>query len=173
MDTVLEILKYTLPSGIVLLTAWLVLKTFLQNKYKERYMELQQTNAKQLLPIRIQAYERLTMFLERISPANLLHRMGNEAVSASDLRMRLTNTVRQEFEHNFSQQIYVSVGTWNIVVTVKEELISVINQAAASLEDNAPAVDLSKAVMTYYMDSNKVPMQEALEKIKIEARKLF
>ena len=173
MLDILEIAKYVVPSVIVFLTAYLILRSFLNNKYKRRYLELKMANKKDIMPLRLQAYERLTLFLERISPGSLMQRVSKQGMSSNQLRDTLVRTIRSEFEHNLSQQIYVSPQAWVIIVTVKEELVSVINRIDTSLSDQAQAIDLSKGVMAYYNESKKVPMQEALDKLKAEVNRLY
>ncbi len=173
MVEILELAKYVVPSLVVFATAYLVLRSFLNNNYKKKYLELKLSNQKDSLPIRLQAYERLTLLLERISPNSLIHRVNSQGMGANELRNLLVSNIRKEFDHNVSQQIYVSPLAWNVIVTVKEELVSVINRVEASLPADSQSIELSKGIMHYYKESEKVPMQEALDKLKAEARRLY
>ncbi len=85
--TILEILKYTLPALIVLITAYSLLKSFLNSELKKVQLKLRMNNQKEVLPMRLQAYERLTLFLERIKPHNLIPRIAEPSMSATELRM--------------------------------------------------------------------------------------
>jgi len=63
----IDILKITIPSVIVFLTAWILLKNMISNDQDKRRQELIMQNSRTVLPIRLQAYERIVLFLERIS----------------------------------------------------------------------------------------------------------
>src|SRR5450432_3509387 len=133
----LEILKYVLPSVIVLLASFFTLRSFLDSEYKRRELEFRVQHYKDSLPIRLQAYERLTLFLERISPSNIISRTNKPDMNARDLQIALIQTVRSEYEHNLSQQIYVSSEVWNLIVDTKEEIVGIINSASVGLPETA------------------------------------
>ena len=174
IENILEILKYVLPSIIVFLTAFFVLKSFFNNEMKKLEQQLRTESRKDTLPLRLQAYERLSVFLERISPVNLIPRTVQSGMNAQMLKQALTQSVRMEFEHNVSQQIYVSTNVWRTVTFVKDEMIRDINLLSASLPPDAPAKDLSKRILEHYLESEDVlPTQQALDLIKQEVKKLF
>ncbi|MFI5135644.1 MAG: hypothetical protein ACHQD9_07305, partial [Chitinophagales bacterium] len=104
---VLDILKYVVPSIITFLTAYVVLKLFLGGEKDRKELEVRAAHYKDALPIRLGAYERLTLLLERITPTNLLQRVNKPGMTSLDLQKALISNIRMEFEHNLSQQIYV------------------------------------------------------------------
>jgi hypothetical protein len=171
---VLDILKYTIPSLITFLTAYGVLKLFVDSERKQKELELRAVHYKDALPLRLQAYERLTLFLERITPTNMISRVNKPGMSARDVQLSLISNIRLEFEHNLSQQIYISSPAWMMIVQVKEEIIAIVNKAASDLAENATGKDLSRAIIEYFINNEQVmPTQKALDTLKSEAKKLF
>jgi len=171
---ILEILKYTIPAVVVLVTAYLILKTFLQAEHEKRQLEVRVENYQASLPIRLQAYERLTLFLERISPNNLIHRVNKPGMNARDLQLALISNIRMEYEHNLAQQIYVSGNTWMMIVQVKEEIVSIINRCAVELPEAAQGKELSRRILEYFINNEQaMPTQKALDTIKIEVKKIY
>ncbi len=169
----LEILKYLLPSVVVFFTSFFVIKLFFDNEHKKKRSELMQTSGNITLPIRMQAYERLVLFLERISPSSLLVRVYGSNMSASQFQMALIKNIREEFEHNFSQQVYVSSQAWELVKNAKEEMLKLINTSMGELNDNASASDLSKKIFEKTVLTDKSPINKASEHLKSEIRQLF
>ncbi|MCS6917329.1 MAG: hypothetical protein RMK52_02615 [Chitinophagales bacterium] len=170
----LEILKYTVPALVVFLTAYLLLKLFLDGERERKELEVRAARYKDSLPIRLQAYERLTLFLERINPTSMLQRVNKPGMSALDLQRALIVNIRVEFEHNLSQQIYVSPEVWMQIVQVKEELISIINRVASELPDTATGKDLARAWLEYFIKTESaVPTQRALDALKSEVKKIY
>ena len=127
-ETLLEILKFTVPALTVFIITYLVLKAFLNKEYKIRQIEFKFANQKDALPIRLQAYERLTLFLERIELNNLLHRVRVDGMTVRDFQVALLSNIRSEYQHNVTQQIYVTPELWGTIKGIKEEIISIINQ---------------------------------------------
>ncbi len=171
---ILEILKYLLPSVVTFLTAYWVLRLMLSADRERKESEVRAAKSKESLPIRLQAYERLALFLERISPASLLQRVSKPDMSAVELQRALVSNIRLEFEHNLSQQIYVSSETWGTIVQVKEELISIINQVAVNMPDSATGKELARAILEYFIKTESLlPTQRALDTLKSEVRKIY
>ncbi|HYV93192.1 MAG TPA: hypothetical protein VE978_15570 [Chitinophagales bacterium] len=171
---VLDILKYTIPSVITFLTAYAVLKLFVTGERDRRDLEIRAAHYKDALPIRLQAFERLTIFLERITPTSLIQRVNKPGMTALDLQKALLANIRIEFEHNLSQQIYISHETWGMLVQVKEELIGIINRVSTEIPDSASGKDLSRAIIEYFINNDQVmPTQKALDTLKIEVKKIY
>jgi len=180
MGTILEILKLTIPGVIVFFTAFYSIKMFLKNDEQKRNEEYKNelTNKEidyriqtqnHTTPIKIQAFERLVLFLERINPESLLVRIQSAEMTAGQLHQDLLIAVRAEFEHNLSQQIFVSHKTWLAVKQAKEIMIKTINQEANKLSVNAPASALSEAILRNIIAQNENPIQLAIDILKIEA----
>jgi hypothetical protein len=170
---ILEILKYTLPSLIVFLTAYLIIRKFIDNEIKKRAFDLSSMNNDLITPIRLQAYERLALFLERISPEFLIMRTNQPGMTAKQLQTELLVVIRTEFEHNLSQQIYVSQKTWEIIKNCRGNLLKIINSSAAVVSPDSPSINLSKAILEKIMDMDQSPTDEALAYLKKEIQTNF
>ena len=168
MDIILNALQYAIPSIIVLLTSYFIVKSFIDKEYQKQRHDLHMNNQKLITPIRLQAYERMMMLLERISPGALIPRVQSAGLTAKQLQTLLVRNVRTEFEHNLSQQIYISNESWELVKIAKENLIKLVNVAAVHLKDNASAMDLSKLILDMYMKGDNLPIPIALDKLKTE-----
>lgn len=124
-------------------------------------------------PLRIQAYERLVLYLERITPNAMLVRLHQGGMSADALRNDLTRSIREEFEHNLSQQIFVSEEAWNNVLHARDETIQLVNIAHKKMNEKSSGLDLSKLVFNILSEVGKAPNQEALRIVRQEARELI
>ncbi|HNZ42625.1 MAG TPA: hypothetical protein PLI16_03120 [Bacteroidales bacterium] len=173
MEDFLDILKYTIPSGVVFATAFFILRAFLQNGTQKKLLELKLSNQNVITPVRLQAYERVILLLERISPSSLVLRVARPGMSAVELQAALLQTVRDEFEHNLSQQIYMSGTAWDMTRNAKEEMIKIINLASTRLNDEATAADLGSVILELAMSQDKLPVNMAIDYIKKEARQLY
>jgi hypothetical protein len=167
-----EILKIGIPALIVFLTAYFMLRDMLENNQRQREIELQLKNSKLILPIKLQAYERLTLLLERISPQSLLIRISPHEITATAYHQELLSHIRQEFDHNLSQQIYVSHSLWEAIRGSKENLTRIINQAAEETENEVPAIILSNKIIEIYLNSNDQLIANAITILKKEFSKL-
>ncbi len=173
MKEVLEILKYTLPSLIVFATAYMMLKKILQAEKSKRQQELWLNNRKTITPIRLQAYERVILFLERISAESLLMREMQMEMTAKQLQRSLLESIRIEYEHNLVQQIYISTQAWKTLKSAKENTLKIINTIAANMKEDATALELSKTILEYTAKAEISPTETAIEIIKNEIKQLF
>jgi hypothetical protein len=124
--------------------------------------------------IQLQAYERLTLLVDRIAIPNLISRTNHEGLSARDMQLVLTRSIRDEFDYNITQQIYITPETWNAVKTLKEKNLLIINQVSAVLPPNASALDLNRAILEYIMNDSKADIHELVsEALSYEAKKLL
>ena len=133
MEAFIEILKYTFPAALMLLLTYLLLSNFVDNEEKRRQFYLRKDLQKKALPMRFQAYERIIVLLERISPNRLVLRVKPGNMDIGNYRKLLVNAVREEFDYNISQQMYVTDGAWNHVVNAKSQVVSLINKTTAEL----------------------------------------
>jgi hypothetical protein len=168
-----EILKIVLPALVVFLTAYFLFKDMLENSQKQREFEFRIQNSGKITPLRLQAYERLTLFLERISPQSLLVRVNPHDKTAGQYHQELLHIIRQEFEHNLSQQIYISPILWETIRGAREKLTGIINKSSDEIEDQAPALTLSKKVFDNYISEDNDPVAIALNELKREVAKFF
>jgi hypothetical protein len=173
MEDILDIFKYILPSVVTFLAAYFIIKAFLDREYKNKLMDLRMQNHNTITPIRLQAYERMALFLERISLTQLVSRVHKSGMSARLLQNEMVKTIRAEFEHNLSQQIYITQQSWNSVKTAKEETIRAINIASTKVPDDASGLDLINVIFELVTKVEKLPTDIALEQLKLEAKQTF
>ncbi len=172
MEELLEILKYTLPSIVVFGTAYYLIKMMVDNEQRRRQQDIVMANQKTITPIRLQAYERVVLFLERISPNSLLIRLQKPSMKSRELHKAMLETIRMEFEHNLSQQVYLSNDAWSAVVSAKENMVKLINSIAGNMKKEATAMDLSKKIVEVLMQVDSTPTSVALEIVKKEFREI-
>ncbi len=172
-----QVLLALLPSIVVFLTAFYLLRQFLgarsSAQNNQLMAEMKREDRKHTLPLRLQAYERLSLFLERITPGTLVFRVHKNSMSARMFHAELLATIREEFEHNVTQQIYVSDRAWQQVKMAKEETLRIINIAYEHTGDNPNGTALSQSVFETASRLSRLPTQEAMISLKEEVRKLF
>ncbi len=177
MSEILEILKYILPSIVVFAAAYFILKQFLENDSRKRLLEMKMNNRagnqQFVTPIRLQAYERIVLFLERISPNSLVLRVSEPNMNVMQLQSAMIMAIRLEYEHNLSQQLYISSKSWQIVKNAKEDLINVISNVATNIDKTADSSELAKAIFELTASVEKLPIEIAIEIIKDEIQDLF
>ena len=122
------------------------------------------------LPLKIDAVQRLVLFLERVSLVNLVMRLHNPALPAGAFQQKLLETVRTEFDHNLAQQVFVSSENWEIVKSSKEEIVKIINMSATQLQPTALSGDLGKAIFEITSQLRVQPTDVAIESLKRELR---
>lgn len=169
--TVLQIALAIVPSAIVGLVAYYFFNNFVKNEENRRFHELKRKNQKEILPYRIQALERMTLFLERINPGKLLIRVKPENEDKFAYENILIQSIEQEFEHNLTQQIYMSVECWNAIRTTKNATISLIRKS--NMSDRVDSPDkLREVILTNLLDKS-APSETGLAYIKKETRALW
>jgi hypothetical protein len=174
MDVFFEILKVFLPALAVFAAAYFIVKGFLDNDQRRRELEMKRTHQGTMTPLKLQAYERIVIFLERINPSVLVVRVNRNGMTSHQLHLELIKTVKSEYEHNISQQIYVSYNAWELVKTTKEEIIKLINIASTKVAHDAAGNDLAMMILNITSNLNKkLPNDVALEYVKREVNQLF
>jgi len=173
MLALIELFKYTVPSLVVLAAAYFLLKMFLDKEAEKNQVQMRLDVQKITLPVRMQAYERLVLLLERIEPAGLLVRTNLPGMNAGLLQSELVQSVRSEFEHNLSQQLYVSSKAWEMVRNAREEAVKRINTAAMKLPPDATSADLASLILINDIDAEQSVVKGALDLLKAEARLNF
>ena len=126
-----------------------------------------------MVPLRMQAYERLALFLERIQPSNLLLRVQKPNMQSSMLHAVLLKTIHSEYDHNMSQQVYVSDELWQLINQGKAQLLGVINENITSVSPDSDAIELGKLIIEASLENQKWFIDEALFLLKEELRKNY
>lgn len=168
---VIELLSYTIPAIVTGLVALYFFKYHTANEDKRRSFLLMKEKQKVALPLRLQAYERMALFLERISPAKLLIRVKPTGNDPTNYQNKLIQSIEQEYEHNLAQQIYVSDGCWNAITTAKNTLIQLIRFSNASGEIET-AAQLREKIIQNSLEKDS-PTLAALSYLKSEVKKIF
>ena len=163
---IIDALLYALPALITGLIAYYFFKEHTKNEEGRRRFLLQKDMQINTMPLRLQAYERMVIFLERITPSKLLIRVVPTSSEKESYESLLIASVEQEFEHNLSQQIYVSDPCWNIICAAKNATIQLIRKASL-LEKTNTANKLREVVLTEMMEK-RAPSDAALSYIKQE-----
>lgn len=173
MNDWLEILKYVLPAVVVFLTAFYLIRTFLRNEEQRRKHELSMSYKDHILPLRLQAYERLILLSERLSPDALVMRIGQTSLNVLQVKNELITIVRTEFDHNLVQQTYVSNKAWEMVKLARNNTIKLINTAAMELKPNMEGMVLNKHILELAMELDSLPNQAAIDYLKMEVKEMF
>jgi hypothetical protein len=157
MKELLEILKYTLPSLIVFLAAYYVLRSLLRTQEDQRKMEVVLENQRLITPVRLQAYERLILFLERISPESLVMRLNRPGLTVQQLHQEMLTAIRNEYEHNLSQQLYISPAAWEVIRNARGQILKLINTTFEEFKADDAAVEYSRRIFEKLVDIEKLP----------------
>src|SRR5260221_6361155 len=168
-----DVLLYFIPAVLVVGAMFLVIKKFLDRDRQLKIMEIKRIMQKEALPLKLQAIERMVLFMERISPDNLLPRTHRTGITSGQLHSDLLATIRSEYEHNITQQVYLTDQAWNAIKNSKEELIKIINLALEETGSQAAALHLSSKIFDIMIKNDHFPHQTAIEQLKKEARMLI
>ena len=158
-EQILGLMVYCIPALVTGVIAFLFFREHTDNENNRRNFILKESIQKESLPIRLHAYERLTLFLERISPQNLLKRISPISQEVEDYKSLLIQTVEQEYEHNLSQQIYVSDPCWRIISAAKNSTIQTI--VSFKNKDVSTANDIRPLLLDILLN-NEVTAEMAL-----------
>jgi len=168
---ILSYVAYLLPAIVVGLVAYFFFKGHTANEEGRRRYLVQKEAQKQVLPIRLQAYERIVLLLERIDPIKLLIRVKPISDSLKEYENLLTSHIEQEYEHNLTQQLYVSPECWNLVNAAKNATIKIIRQGTMQQKDGD--VDKMREWLLQSFTEEVTPSQKALTYVKREVSELF
>ena len=168
---IIEILAYTIPALITGGVAYYLFNSYFKDQQNTRRWLLQKEAQKDALPLRLQAYERMVLFMERINPTKLLIRIAPISNDQNDYENLIIAQIEQEFEHNLTQQIYMSDECWTIIVTAKNSTIQMIRKANRSESVNS-ADTLREALLNDLMEKQS-PSNAAVAYIKNEVSQMW
>ncbi len=169
LEIILEIIKVTVPALVVFATVYYMFKTYIEHEQRKLTIQMRKDNKSMSFPFKMQAYERLALFCERISLGNLMLRLRDEKMNAADFKLALMVGIQQEYEHNISQQVYVSEELWKIIMFAKNDTINVINLVAKTVNENDSSLEMSKALFNYLNEVKVTPLDKARSAISQEA----
>ena len=169
---VLAILATLALTGLIF---YLLVKRYFDNQQKQQLLQMKLDERRETLrtvtPIRLQAYERMALFLERISPNSLVLRCYQPGMDLKLLQGVMTKNIRDEWEHNLSQQVYLSPELWASIREAKDEMINLVNSSAVSLTDTADPTRLAATI--FASAAQHLPTDKALEELHKEINELF
>ncbi len=158
---------------IVTLGVYFCIQALIKSQSDRKLWDQKLAHHQLITPLRLQAYERMCLYLERITPNNLLLRTVGSASTAPELHQLLIREIREEFNHNLAQQIYIGIDAWEMVRKAKEDVIATINLANQELEEDASATDLARKIMKQVIEKGTPSITVALELLKKEIQVLF
>ncbi|MBL7806910.1 MAG: hypothetical protein JNN28_03805 [Saprospiraceae bacterium] len=173
MEFFLELLKLTIPAVVVGATAYYLLKMLLDERQRIDHALLRNEAQKVTLPVRLSAYERLMLLCDRADVANTMLRVRMPGMKVRELRGVLLMAINQEFEHNVSQQLYVSDTLWQIIRMAKNNTLGMVTMTAQDLDPNADSEALAEALLKVLDEQPITPLQTAIMAVRTEAGKLF
>ncbi len=166
---IIELLFYLLPAIVTGVVAYYFFAMHTKNEEGRRRFLIHKESQKTALPLQLQAYERMALFLERINPSKLLLRIQPESIDKDTYEMELIEAIEREFEHNLSQQIYITEECWNVIKTSKNATIHLIRRSSKTAEN---AQKVREDILNNLMDK-QAPSETALGYIKKEVRLLL
>jgi hypothetical protein len=173
MTDVWQILAMILPAALVLFGMYVVIKGFADRELGKMSLDYKKQAMEQTLPLRLQAYERMTLYLDRLSLENLLTRLLEPGLSAEAYALRLKIEIKQELDHNVAQQIYVTEATWEAIREAKRGVESLIDQALQAEDKPAEATTLGKKILSLAMEANFDKPAQAMAQLKKDVKQLF
>lgn len=168
-----QVLTYTIPIVLLILACGVVMHVYYKNQEKKRLFELRKLSQKEISPIRMQAYERLVLLLERTTPEHMLLQVNLNEMSVSQLQQHLLQTIRNEFDFNLSQQIYVSETVWSKLMLARNEMMAFVNGVKMQLRDGSSTLTYAKNLIEAYANNGATPHEGAMEALKAEAAELL
>ena len=172
-QTLATVLIVLVSSAAVFFAVFFVIKEFFTNEGNKRNTEAKTAAAEILIPAKMQAYERVILLLERIAPGSLIMRVHKNGITSRQLQAELVKNIRSEYEHNISQQVYISGPAWEMVKNAKEETIKIINIASTKVDDDASGIELSQKIFEVTGQLKKLPTDLAIEVIKKDFNSTF
>ena len=171
--TTTNILLIVLIIAVMIFGFWLIQYSNFRNEEKKRQWELKRESQKTVSPIRLRAYERLALLLERTKPEHMLLGLDLTDMTVPQLQQHLLQTIRAEFDHNQSQQVYVSEEVWDMIINARDQMAAFIIAISAQVPKDASAQTYATALLTAYASNGMTPTDKALEHLKNEAKTLM
>ena len=173
LDYLFELFKIIIPTVAVVVVVQIMLKNHFDDQKRRDELIVAKSHRQDLRPLQMQAYERLILFLERLQPDNLMMRIQRPGMTSRALHTSMLKAIRQEYEHNMTQQLYVSVSAWKLVIMAKDEVTKLVNLSAVQLPEEASAIDLASSMMNIIGKLEKIPTDVAINGLKLEFHKKF
>ncbi|MGF1636429.1 MAG: hypothetical protein ACFCUU_05100 [Cyclobacteriaceae bacterium] len=173
MNILIDFIKIVLPAVIVLYAMYLTITSFIKKDLLAKAQEIKSEQIKIVLPMRLQAFERMSLFLERIRPGNLMLRLSNSSTNVKEYQQLIINEIREEFNHNLSQQIYLSDELWEHIRNAVEDVVSLVNIAAEQLKPEDKGIELARWVFEILSEKQDDLISRTLTILKAEIREFY
>ncbi len=173
MDFILQLALITIPAGAVLYTSMQFLKKQNEKEFIHLNNDLKKERQNFFLPSRVESYQRAVLLMERIHPNSIVMRLHNPALPAKMFQSELLKAIREEYDHNVAQQIFISLQGWEMVRNSKEETIKIINLAGSQMDVTSMSSDLAAKIFEIVAEVGKMPTEIAVDYLKTELQKLF
>jgi hypothetical protein len=173
MSIFVQLLMITIPSVLVLVATYFTLNKLLKREQEEKWMKIQRERGEKWENAQLAAAERMVLFCERIYPDHLLTRLNPSGKKAKIFHLELLLAIQQEFDHNLTQQIYLSNALWKIINLAKQEIIEIITIAFEKVDKDVDAIHLAHTIQGLYGQLEKSAIPVAINAIKKEMKDLF
>jgi hypothetical protein len=173
MDVILQIALIIFPAGGVLLTTIFFLRKETAKEIRSMQIELKKQRQEYFLPNRVEAYQRAILFMERIHPNSLVMRLHNPGLPAKALQAAFLTAIREEYDHNVAQQLYVSPQGWKMVKNAKEETIRILNLAGSQMQESSMGLELSGKIFEIVAEVGTLPTEITVDYLKKEFQEMF
>lgn len=173
MDIALQIILSVAPAVVVFFTTALFLRKQGEKELRTAHMDMKRERQKHFLPERTEAYQRSILLLERIHPNALVMRLHNPGLPAKAFQADLIAGVREEYDHNVAQQLYVSIEGWNMLKKAKDETVKIVNIAGEKMNDTSMSTDLAQKIFEMVGEIGDLPTEITVEYLKKEFQELL
>jgi hypothetical protein len=170
---IFQIALIIVPAGAVLMTAIYFMRRESEKELRTAQLELKKERQKFFLPNRVEAYQRAILLMERIHPNSLVMRHNNPGLPAAALSVTLLESIRQEYEHNIAQQMFISNETWEMVKKSKDETVKIITLAGQQMDATSTGMDLMSKIFELVGEVGTMPTEIAVQALKKELQTLF
>jgi hypothetical protein len=173
MEIILQLALIIIPAGGVIATAYLFLKKQSEKEIRHLQIELKKERQNFFLPSRVESYQRAVLLMERIHPNSMVMRLHNPGFPAKQMQAELLKAIREEYDHNVAQQVFISIPAWEMVRNSKEETIKIINLAGNQMEMTSTSTDLASKIFEVVAEVGKLPTEITVDYLKKELQELF
>lgn len=176
-EIIFQIALIILPAGAVLMTTLFFLRKNAEKEDKQYMRQLQSELKKQrqefFLPNRVEAYQRAVLLMERIHPNSLIMRTINPGLPAAVYQAELLKAIRDEYDHNVAQQLFITTGLWEMVRNSKEETVKIVNIAGKQMPATAMSTDLAAKIFELIAEIGELPSEITVKALKEDLQRLF
>lgn len=173
LEFLLELVKYLLPALTGVGAAWVMYKALQKDQHRRDRVQIRGQVVQAVLPMQLQAYERCVLFLERISPTQLILRCDPNGKTARQFQLDMVTDIRAEYEHNIAQQIYLTFDSWVELAKAKEFMLNLVNESAKGAPAQASGTDLAKVIFNRLDELEELPPHRAIAVLKSDFQKIF